>query len=262
MADITNFVSVESDVELLRSSVKDLIQADAELGEDLCLLRWLKACDMNPKKAERMMRASITFRRENNFDVISKFEFNPIFEKGIPFRLQGSARNGVPVISIEGGKVDFRGLVDTYGKDQVHRFVMSKIFCFEQSVINWNKENSKRNNVSGIPISRESFQGAIYLVDCKNISLRQMTSLKSIQVSTQICKDYISYIPVMTSRMILINCPRFGAPIVSMLKAILEGPSLSLEVYDTNVKKWTEEVHKKIHPDQLGVAFGGTRTED
>ncbi|CAG7835659.1 unnamed protein product [Allacma fusca] len=250
-----NVNKVEAAMQMLRTAVADLIADDNEVGEDVNILRWLKACDLNVKKAERMMRDTIKWRKESGVEELLEKDYHPELEKGIPFTAGGKCRDGTPVVTVEGGKVDFRGLVETYGIKEVHRYCIQNLVKYERYFVQWNKENLK-NRVG--PITEDCIRGFVFIIDAKNVSLRQLSSIKGLQVVTQVCMDYISYFPVLGSRVIIINCNKLAVPLINIIRPIIQGPNLAVDVHDTNVEKWEPVILKRISPDQIGTAFGGS----
>ncbi|CAG7832068.1 unnamed protein product, partial [Allacma fusca] len=70
------------------------------------------------------------------------------------------------------------------------------------------------------------------VIDMKNLSLKQVTSFKCIQMAMKITQMTSSYFPSIGSKCIIINCPAFIVFLVKIVKPIMERANVSLECYD------------------------------
>jgi len=105
-----------------RKKVQDIVEEDSEKGEDSYLIRWLRARNLDVKKAEEMLRASVEWRRENRVDGIIEREPIPHeLAQEAPIAWCGNTVEGLPIFLCPMGRHDMRKFVEMYGMDRCER---------------------------------------------------------------------------------------------------------------------------------------------
>ncbi|CAG7822958.1 unnamed protein product [Allacma fusca] len=237
----------------LRNKILDLQLEDGLIKDDLYLLRWLKARGMDPDKAERMLRRSHKWREENNAKGIRDIKVHPELIETFSL-LQRVTRTGETVYFVN-PYINLRKILDKYGMEDTYVRVKQTVLDAEEANIKWNREVFEGSG-SDI-ITEETISGNTLVLDWKNVSPRQVSSINCFKFLKQLAMDYLKYVPSLGHALILINCPRVALHIVNFFKSLVEVPYLTIEVFDTNEEKWKPELLKRIHPDELLVQYGG-----
>ncbi|CAG7834165.1 unnamed protein product [Allacma fusca] len=253
--DFQNMSRTEIAISQLKYAVPDLLEDWKEYKIDLYLLRWLKAQNMDVKKAEKMMRESLNWRKENKCEQWLEQSFHPGISSLINLH-KGRCKNGAPIACIDAGTADLRNFIDKFGKGESYKFVMQNMIVDEITTMKWNEDRFLGS--SSDRITESSFQGNVLVIDLKNVSYRLISSMKAIQLIKKVLTDYLNYIPELGSELILVNCNGIILPIINMFNSLMEGRHTSVTIYGTNEKKWKEVLLQRADPDQLPESFGGT----
>jgi hypothetical protein len=154
------------------------------------------------------------------------------------------------------GKFDAGKIFKKYGKDQFDKFLLEDALSTEEKNILWNRKlfNESKCKV----ITEGTLQGDVEVYDSKNLTLKQVLSVKNLRYAKQLAQDVTNYIPSLVSTVIIINCPNFAVPVVNLLKPLVESKHLRIECYGNNREVWTEALLQLVHPHQLPVEYGGS----
>jgi len=109
-------------IKELRERVQDIIKGDEELNDDSFLIRWLRARNLDLKKAEEMLRASMEWRQVNQVDGI--IEREPVPEEvtsQAPIAWCGNTPEGIPIFLCLIGTHDMRKYVEFFGREKCER---------------------------------------------------------------------------------------------------------------------------------------------
>ncbi|CAG7825598.1 unnamed protein product [Allacma fusca] len=238
----------------LRTKILDLQLEDGMIMDDLYLLRWLKARGMDPDKAERMLRRALKWREEDNAKGLRDIKVHPELHETFSL-IKRRTRTGEPVYFVN-PYIDLQKLLDQFGMEDAYIRVKQTILDAEEANIKWNKEVFE--NQGSDVITEETIKGNTLVLDWKNVSFRQVSSIICFKFLKQLAMDYLKYFPGLGAALILVNCPRLALHVVNVFKPLIVSPYLTIEVYDSNEEKWKPQLLKRIHPDELLVQYGGT----
>ncbi|CAG7730516.1 unnamed protein product, partial [Allacma fusca] len=90
--------------------------------------------------------------------------------------------------------------------------------------------------------------GNIAVFDLKNVSLKQVTSIKCIQMILKTAREMSSSFPSISFKCLVINCPAFVGFLVKIIRPIIALTNVSLECYDDNEEIWKEVLLRHVHP--------------
>ncbi|CAG7824541.1 unnamed protein product [Allacma fusca] len=246
----------EAKIAELRNLSQDILLESKEMNNDFVLLRFLRACDWDIKKAKAMMSNAAKWRVENDVDsLIYKEPPVHLLEK-MPIYIDGFTNDGLLVASVEAGKIDFRALLNELGKKQIVEVATQSFAQAEKVLLDQNEKYFKNQR-----LTKESFMGAIVILDFKGFSYWQLQSLKCVQLSIELCQMMVNYFPDLGSHLICINCNRVSRMFLKIVKPIVESPSLKIEVFGEKQDEWSQVVLANVQADQLRVPFGGSKTE-
>jgi len=115
-------------IKELRERVQDIIKGDEELNDDSFLIRWLRARNLDLKKAEEMLRASMEWRKVNHVDGI--LEREPVPEEVTsqsPVALCGYTQDGIPILLCLIESQDMGKYLEIYGREKCERMHIANV---------------------------------------------------------------------------------------------------------------------------------------
>ncbi|CAG7818771.1 unnamed protein product [Allacma fusca] len=248
---------VQIAIKELREAVKDLVTDDnKEYEDEYNLIRWLRAQNMDVKRAEKMLRHAHTWRLENHVEALVYEDLPQDMIEKFPIFLDGFAKDGTPVSSIQAGRIDLAGQVKLLGREKVLRYCTQIFAQGEKVLLDFNRKNNGNE-----PIHENSIRGAIAIVDFDQFSYRQVRSIEAVRTAIDICKIMTNYFPDLGSDMYTINCNMFSGIAMRLVRPVLETPYLKFHVFGTNVNEWKEAILSRIPADLIRPPFGGTKDE-
>ncbi|CAG7734302.1 unnamed protein product, partial [Allacma fusca] len=99
----------------------------ADQNEDMELLRWLRARDLNSDKAEEMYRKSMSWREKNNIDELGKdMNLDEYLIQKMPIRFSND-KQGTTVCIFRFGRWDMKSLLQEGYRDRMLMYVFKYI---------------------------------------------------------------------------------------------------------------------------------------
>ncbi|CAG7831630.1 unnamed protein product [Allacma fusca] len=220
-------------IKEVRAKLTDVILADKTFDDDYYLLQWLKAQNLNPDKAETMIRNSIKWRADEGIHTNIAAEFsNEILEQfPIPF---SKTKDGVPIGFVHMGKMNFKKGVTTLGRTGWNKYWAISYAQAEELMIAYNKTYSKDNG----EINSNSTRGIVGFVDAKNVSSLQLLNLDVIRRGVDSTRTLMNVFPAMFNFIIFFNMSTSFKVLFNAIKPFLTGPALTVEINGTDEKVW------------------------
>jgi hypothetical protein len=251
-------VNVVAAIAELKEAIKDISHEDELYEDDFYLLRWLKATKFNLKKAEKKLRKTAKWRKEIDMNSLIKETFPEKLMDDVPIYIDAVTKDGVVVATMQAGVIDIPAVFKEWGREKLVRHLMQAFGQVEKIMLELDKRK-----YGGQPLTENSVQGAVLLVDTDKLSAKDMSSMEVLQTVTEVCKKLKKYFPVLGSKFIGVNCTSVVDAVLKIAKTILEKASLKFEIYGKEEKsKWHEAVAAQIPAHLLRENFGGTRKED
>ncbi|CAG7734568.1 unnamed protein product, partial [Allacma fusca] len=155
---------------------------------------------MNVKKAEESIRNAAKWRKENGVASLVEEIFPEGWLETMPMYTDAVTPDGVLIATIEAGLIDFRGILNKFGRKKTVLLFMQAFSQIEQVLIDLN-----RKNLGDEPLTENSVMGAIILVDMDQFAARQLRTIEGIQAVIEICKNFVKYFPYVSSMFMFIN---------------------------------------------------------
>jgi hypothetical protein len=249
--------AVEAIAEL-KTAIQDIIHEDSLYEDDFYLLRWVRAGKFNVKKAEKKLRKAAKWRKENEISALAEQPFPEKFLEDVPIYADAVTKDGVVVATLQAELIDIPRLFKEWGREKVVKSAMQGFAQMEKLMLDLNKRK-----FAGQPLTENSIEGAVLLVDTANLSASDVASMDVIQTVTEVCKKLKKYYPGLASKLIYVNCTSVVDGLLKIARSILESPVLKFEIYKKDEKSnWKEAVAAQIPVHLLRENFGGTRPKD
>jgi hypothetical protein len=220
---------------------------------DMSLIPWLRERDLNIPKALDMIKKHYEWRKQEDIDNILLWKPPRNYDELFPYSICGRSKDRNPLLIMGFGKWDFRDAIEKGEKKEWVRYV-------DQMVAKAH-ENMDESNATLEPGMTPVTQ-CILICDFKDFSLRQVTSVGTVQALIEVTKLFVANYPDLMAKVYYINTPRAFSVFFSILKPFYPPRLLGLiEIY-TNDNHWKckQSLLKRVSPDQLPVALGGIQT--
>ncbi|CAL1291867.1 unnamed protein product [Larinioides sclopetarius] len=217
--------------------------------EEFMYYRFLKARDFDIDAAEKMLRQSLKWRKDNNIDKILT-DYKPpevleIYFKNVIF---GYDKEGCPVNYMPFGKKDYKGI-----------HMSARYPDIEKAFIHICEESEKLLEEKSKKLNR-CVEGIVYLYDLEALTFGNSTYKKGLETSIKLLKMLQDNYPERMKAIYILNASSLFTMPFNFVKSFIDAKMLSkFHIYGT--EGWKEALLKIIDADQLPVFLGGTRTD-
>ncbi|CAG7833361.1 unnamed protein product [Allacma fusca] len=235
----------------------DIIKEDPLYEEDFYLLRWLKAYNMSVRKAEKHLRSTANWRKENDVASLYDANFPMAWLESMPIYADAVTKDGSIACSIQAGLVDIRGMLEELGRQDFVKYLTQAFVQVERVLIELNKYKNR-----GQPLTENCIDGGTILLDMDQFAPRQLRSFEVLSTIGEVCKNVVKHFPYLGATFIVLNCNTVSAVLLKVIRSILESPSFKFEVYGQDRAEWEESIQNQIPAHMLRDVFGGTRPKE
>ncbi|CAG7721231.1 unnamed protein product [Allacma fusca] len=237
-------------VQELRKRVADLepkFKSDF-LRQDLSLLRFLRARELNLNKSEEMLRKHINWRAENQVDNILNEQIYPQFFEDFPVKLSGRDKEGYLVATAPVGKFDFRSMVESGLKDE---FVLFVVQWFERVL-----------DICDQMSTKEKFYSQLCVVfDFEGFEYKQLASKAVISMVIELIQIFEANYPEILRVVWIVNAPAIFNVLWGVIKPFLtERTNSKIRIFGSNKNKWRTDILNMIDEDNIPSEFSGANT--
>jgi hypothetical protein len=251
---IAQAVSIEEDLtitgqekdalEKLRGRVAAKVPHDY-MKQDIYLIRWLRARNLDVNQAETMLIDNLKWRKENKMDTILKEDFTE-FDREYPYQIRFRDKEGKPIITGNFGDWDLRKLAIAGKLPMLNRHIDRAFENATQSVRNLQGE--------GQLVAQFDF-----IINMENYNLQQQGCLQCLPFYLYLVNTYENHFPGHADKIMLINTPAIFELILTVLRPIMSPLTRqTLKVYNTNKQQWQAELLRIVDKDELPIEYGGT----
>lgn len=227
-----------------KASVSDLIKPE---DDDEALSRWLKARSWDLKKAEKMFRDSVDWRKKYGTDQILDWQMPEVLSKYNPGGWFGHDKLGHPIWWELLGFTDVKGMIQSTTKKDL---IKSRIYLTEYVRKKLFPEVSKK---FGRKITK-----TVYIFDMEGLGLKHIYR-PAAEIYLELLQIVEANYPETLHTGYVINVPGFFNVAYGLVKPfIAEETRSKLKVLG---RDWKESLLKVIDADQLPVYWGGTATD-
>ncbi|OXA42567.1 SEC14-like protein 4 [Folsomia candida] len=241
----------------LRERLKDVLTTPDSQSESF-LLRWIRARDHNLDRAEDLLRNHLIWREEHDVDNVLDTESHDSvsFFELFPYWVSGTSKDGHVVIEVPLGSWDIRKafLVD----DGEKKFGLYTTQLFEKVMARIRELNEEKASRGEWPSAQ-----VFGVVNWEGYSYSQLLNWKALQNLLTIASKYEAHYPEILFKGLFINCPSIFPLLMGFIKQILAPKTLGkLEIFSgSKNNEWESAVREHVDPEQIGVQYGGLRTD-
>nr|XP_027089748.1 phosphatidylinositol transfer protein 3-like [Coffea arabica]XP_027089749.1 phosphatidylinositol transfer protein 3-like [Coffea arabica] len=233
--EISVFPEAEKEkINEVRRSIGPLSGKLALFCSDACIARYLRARNWNVKKAVKMLKASLKWRREYKPEEIRWEDVAHEAETGKIYRSNYKDKLGRTVLVMRPRCQNSKSI-----KGQIKYLV----YCMENAIVN-------------LPENQEQM---VWLIDFHGFNMSHI----SVKVTKETAHVLQEHYPERLGMAVLYDAPKIFEPFWKVVKPFLEPKTANKVKFvysdDSNAKKILEEL---FDMDQLEPAFGGKQGED
>jgi len=240
--------------ERVQDELPSAVKAYSDEDEDLFLVRWLRARDLDLDNATKMLRTSLQWRKERNADEAANAKPHPFFAENYPYFVPGTNKLGQPVVLIPLADWDFRKVVNN--ADRLAEFDDFVATFFEIICRYIREQHLKRKETGHGPITQMTM-----LVDVKSYSYMQLINLGAMKKILQIASTYETHYPEILFRAVFVNCPSYFGMFIAMLKPVIAPKTLGKLICYSQMSEWQKDMVELVDPTIIPEQYGGTKKE-
>ncbi|CAG7835953.1 unnamed protein product [Allacma fusca] len=232
-----------------RVCISDLIKTFDEYdAHDKNLIRWLRARDLNVRKAEFMIRESLKQKEIDNVAELKHLPLSEFLLEKLPFSPCGHDKEGTIICVIPCGKWDLKSLLQQGYKDEMLRYLCQ----FFEKYFHYMKLNN----------SVEDFKtGAIILLDLEDFSVYDIMSNQVFSFLIELLKGYEEHYPEVMKATYIVNVPKVFEILFSMVKPFIPTGTLSkVQIHGGSSDHWRKALLEKIDYRDLPSQYGGSNS--
>jgi len=235
-----------------RDAVQDCKMRDSS---DVYLLRWLIARDFSVERAEKMLRASLEWRRQYRIDtLLQDFESPEVFKQYYASGLVGVDKAHNPLWIVRYGKIDMKGILRSAKKRDYLYYVYSLVESSIQSSMDYKEEHN-------LPASFMPQSTIIF--DLEDLAMKHITYKPAMDAAIQVVQFYEANYPEYLRRVFVINAPRIFNLAFAIIRPFLNEATANKVriVGGSDGSQWAKTLLEEIDADQLPAHYGGTMTD-
>jgi len=212
-----------------------------EVEDERMLLRFLRARDMNVKKAEQMLRKSVDWRNSNDIDAVKKWQAPAAVTKDFKMYYCGEDAEKRPVYLMPIGRWDGRKILQGHSKDEVCTYMYKTLEII--------MDKCKENGVL-------QFHA---ILDFTELSFWKVAHWDSLETAIRVIRDFESNYPESLFSAHLVNAPSVFWQAFKAIKPILAQCTMDkIHIFDSDKKRWQEHLLQGIPKESLPKDYGGT----
>ncbi|CAG7733281.1 unnamed protein product [Allacma fusca] len=232
-------------INKLREIIPDIISEDRKFDDDCYLFFWLRASQLVPQDAERMIRKSIQWRKEINVESIDDAVFQEF--KQIYAPTWGTLTNGHLVSYNHIGTLDFKKGIVIYGKKMWTQLWSKTFMEMENKVI----AHHKLKSISRNRFNRDCVFSYFDVQNVKNFSVSQLMNVDVIRAAHDNVKNLMAYFPAVPEISVMINVNTVFKTIFKVVKPFVDKPHISYEFFGTDEAQWKERLLQVMDKEQI-----------
>jgi len=241
-----------SALEKLRDAVQDCKMQDSS---DVFLLRWLIARNFDVDRAEKMLRASLEWRRQYKIDtLLQDFESPEVFQKYFAAGFVGVDKAHNPLWVVRYGKIDMKGILHSAKKKDY----LYHVYTLVETSIEASKQYKKKHNLPSSFMPQSTI-----IFDMEDFAMRHITYKPAMDAAVQIIQFYEANYPEYLRRVFVINAPRVFNLAFAIVRPFLnEATANKIRIIaGSEASQWAKVMLNEIDADQLPAHYGGSLTD-
>lgn len=225
-------VCVRPENEVEQTALEKFKHKTADLDQDdETLLRFLRARDLDLRRAEEMLRTCITWRKEMKADCLPPWSPSPILKEkfNIYYDHAGYDKEGRPVFYIPLGDFQAMECIEHGLKDEMLTY---PVYAIEH----------------GISLMKDAGVSTIVgILDMAKLRMKQIIHIESMMILYNAFQTWESNYPERLKTVYIVNAPWIFTMAFNFFKPILGTRTISkLVIYGSNQKVWKHKMLEKI----------------
>ncbi|GIY56183.1 SEC14-like protein 4 [Caerostris darwini] len=244
-----NKKSNNSEQELIKQFRKNLADEITPAHTDAIIMKWLRAGNLNLKKAEVLFRQSQACRALYDLDSYADHGIEPKVGEHYGFASHlGFAKDGTPVTYCAIGKADFYGIIASLSGYEIPWYGS---YMFEKDL--------KRAREHGKKLGKE-INEVTYIVDMEDFSLQKLARPCLVEMAFDLLRIMQDLYPEVWKNLLVINAAFYFYQAYNLFKPILR-KNLLENIYVVSKENTPDLLLRYIDEDVLPVFLGGRRVD-
>ncbi|CAL8112992.1 unnamed protein product [Orchesella dallaii] len=250
-----NAVAVEQDLSLtkmerialekFKHEVSSLVSEDY-MKEDIYLIRWLRAKNLNHEQATAMLLENLKWRKLNNMSTIHQEDWSD-FRDDYEYFIDTHDKSGRPIATLRFGDWDIRNAILTGKGQRLTRYLYKAL-------------DEVTAKIRALQREGKQITQWVSLLDMEGYAISTHGCLGCLGVYLSYVTAYENYFPGSVHDIILVNTPSIFEVVLRITRPLLgEATRNMLHVFGTNKNQWQSYLLKNIDANQLDYHFGGTK---
>uniref|UniRef100_T1J2H6 CRAL-TRIO domain-containing protein n=1 Tax=Strigamia maritima TaxID=126957 RepID=T1J2H6_STRMM len=232
---------------IFKSAVADAI---TEGKDDDFYLRWLRARNYDPAKAEIMLRRSLTWRKQSHIDeLVDTYKPPEVLRKYYPYGFAGHAIEGEPVIIVPFGNCDIKGLLHAVKKSE---YIKYTIYILEKAIRDMDEQTIKLGKV----VDR-----MVIIFDLEHFGMKHITWKPAMDALLYMVQMHEGNYPERLKKVYVVNTPKIFSVVYAIIRPMMSDVTADkVKIFGRD--RWREAILNEIDANELPAHWGGTRTDE
>jgi len=217
------------------------------MKEDIYLVKWLQAQAFSARRAEQMLREALKWRQEVKIDMWEDSKVFQEFEKDFPIFIDGSDREGRPIVESYFGDWNVRSMA-LQGK--MKQLILYSLRGIERATTKLRERQAQGKNVTQW----------ILLLNMDGFNVINQACPACLPLYLGYVSQYEKYWPSTIFRSLLINTPESFEIVLNLIRPIMSPPTrAALKVFSSNKAEWKPYLDNLIDPAEISDWFDGKK---
>jgi len=224
---------------------RDQLDGFVAMAQDHFLIRWLRARNLDVKKARDMLLDYMEWMNNNkNMPILKDWTPAKAVVDDFRYKIIGEDFDGRPVIWLPVGRFEIKQLLHQGLKDDLFRHAY-KIMDELVAAVDAAREKSMA----------EQFVG---FMDLAELAVRK-ASIDAMHAVLRFFRELDAYYPELIHAVYVINAPYIFGPMFSLIKPIMSNTTISkVQIYNSNQNNWQPVLFKNFPREIIPLEYGGS----
>ncbi|ODM97022.1 SEC14-like protein 2 [Orchesella cincta] len=218
------------------------------MKQDIYLIRWLRARNLNQKQAEEMLLENLKWRKERNMDTINEEDWSDM-KDDYHYDADTFDREGRPIGTLNIGPWNFRRAAITGKMPRLIRYMDKLLEEATQAVIT---QQGMGKNVTQWKV----------ILNLDGFSIIQHACPLCLPGYATFVSSYENHYPQYADALILLNTPPAFQVVLELVRPIFTHHTRqALKIYGQDKRQWEAALDKEISKEERRPEFGGVKSD-
>jgi len=224
---------------------RDQLDGFIAKSQDHFLIRWLRARNLDLKKAKDMLLNYLEWINNNkNLPVLKDWTTAKPVVDDCRYKILGEDHDGRPVIWLPVGRFEVKQLLEQGFHDDLFRFAY-KIMDELIAAVDAAREKSMAEQFVGV-------------MDLAELAIRKF-SIDALHAVLKFFRELDAYYPELIHAVYVINAPYIFGSVFSLVKPVLSNTTISkVQIYNSNKNNWQPVLLKNLPREIIPLEYGGS----